>query len=357
MNREFNQKSFESTFNKHKKLLMESISSSEDDKIVKDIEKDTKDDGEYSHSPEMRVRSDEPEPFGYGDHNESDLREDSNDDPLYVEYMRDMPNEAPFELGGKKYQFVTAKYPNGKEDIGVYAYAGDIVYGYKAWKQMNNIKAESASMGDPTGMNESNDSKCSKCKGAGSITVWLKGGSEKNNHGFRDAHIVPCDMPGCHGGIMKGEENVMYNQYGTTDISEVPTKELKKLISKASTVKKNSNNGNYFKVVSMATDELSKRSKSVNESVPPNFPSKLKNSLLKKYQTDPSKAYATMWKLSKKYGDKLDEVVVGMKSDKCDIVNEKHDETDMSNPEEKHEVEIGKEMLKLAKKLVNMHKK
>ena len=97
----------------------------------------------------------------------------------------------------------------------------------------------------------------------------------------------------------------------------------------------------------------------INESVPPNFPPKFRDSLLKKYKSNPSKAYATMWKLSKKYGDKLDEVVVGMKSDQCDIVNEigDHDETDMSNPEEKQEVEIGKEMSRLAKKLVKMHKK
>jgi hypothetical protein len=60
--------------------------------------------------------------------------------PLYVEFIRELPGEDPFMLGGQKYQYVKAKYPDGKEDIGVYAFAGDIVYGYNAFRQMNNIK-------------------------------------------------------------------------------------------------------------------------------------------------------------------------------------------------------------------------
>jgi len=35
------------------------------------VENDIKDIGEYSHSPEMRIRSDEPAPFGYGDMDET----------------------------------------------------------------------------------------------------------------------------------------------------------------------------------------------------------------------------------------------------------------------------------------------
>jgi hypothetical protein len=65
---------------------------------------------------------------------------DDPNNPLYVEYVADRRGEEPFMMGDKKYQFVTAKYPNGKKDIGVYAFAGDIVYGYQAFRQMHNLK-------------------------------------------------------------------------------------------------------------------------------------------------------------------------------------------------------------------------
>lgn len=65
--------------------------------------------------------------------------EDSND-PLYVEYVREMPYEEPFMMDGEKYQYVMAKYPNGKQDIGVYAFSGDVVYGYQTFRRQHNIK-------------------------------------------------------------------------------------------------------------------------------------------------------------------------------------------------------------------------
>ena len=69
--------------------------------------------------------------------------EDPNN-PLYVEFVADMRDEEPFMMGGQKFQFVTAKYPNGKKDIGVYAFSGDIVYGYQAFRQMHNLKENGA---------------------------------------------------------------------------------------------------------------------------------------------------------------------------------------------------------------------
>ena len=528
MNREFNQEAFQSTFNKHKKLLMESISSSADD-AIKAIEKDAKKDDEYSHSPEMRVRSDEPEPFGYGekDVNEyspsgkgdkidysdqlriaydkakkqknpeamayyrqvmggdtaanvtfekfkgswayeqwlkkpntvkdieaaasdlkrfsfrestndsmgrkvrisagsgvdsdkivtivnksniktdgkgvptnvrgaykpvdwskedaiqyddgsfgtmfknrlmpidtaneiSDLKENSNDDPLYVEYVRDMPSETPFELGGKKYQFVMAKYPNGKEDIGVYAYAGDIVYGYKAWKQMNNIKAESASMGEPTGMYESIELTKTGLEDDWNRPTYKSADGKTYvdiNLGEGEPEIYAVTHEGEPEYPIKNFKVVKDNSRPALDKTCPSCKNKKSVVhyTKKAKMCKNCGWKNFKDLMAV----LGKDEEPMNESVPPNFPPKFKDSLLKKYKSNPSKAYATMWKLSKKYGDKLDEVVVGMKSDQCDIVNEigDHDETDMSNPEEKQEVEIGKEMSRLAKKLVKMHKK
>lgn len=65
---------------------------------------------------------------------------DTKETPLYVEYVSEMQNEEPFMMGGQKFQFVNAKYPNGRKDIGVYAFAGDVVYAYDAFRKMYNIK-------------------------------------------------------------------------------------------------------------------------------------------------------------------------------------------------------------------------
>jgi hypothetical protein len=79
---------------------------------------------------------------------ETDLSKQSNlpqgnnlaEDPLYVEYHSQRQGEVPFMMGGTKYEYVNAKYPDGKIDIGVYSFAGDVVYSYNAFKQRNNIK-------------------------------------------------------------------------------------------------------------------------------------------------------------------------------------------------------------------------
>jgi len=48
---------------------------------------------------------------------------------------------------------------------------------------------------------------CQKCKGEGHYTTTLKDRSGRNPHGLGTTHIVPCDFPGCHGGIVDSEEN------------------------------------------------------------------------------------------------------------------------------------------------------
>jgi len=67
-----------------------------------------------------------------------DLPEKINED--VVEYDSDREGEEPFEMGGIKYQFVNAIYPDGKKDIGVYRYDHDLVYDYESWKELYNIK-------------------------------------------------------------------------------------------------------------------------------------------------------------------------------------------------------------------------
>ena len=68
----------------------------------------------------------------------------NDEDVDYVEYHSQRQGEKPFTLrtgdGPAKFEYVNAKYPSGKVDIGVYAFRGDVVYGYNTFKKMFNIK-------------------------------------------------------------------------------------------------------------------------------------------------------------------------------------------------------------------------
>jgi hypothetical protein len=68
-----------------------------------------------------------------------DVKMNPDEDPLYVEYLSKRAGEEPFMMGGTKWEFVTAKYPNGKRDIGVYSFAEDMTYGYNAFRQKFNL--------------------------------------------------------------------------------------------------------------------------------------------------------------------------------------------------------------------------
>lgn len=61
-------------------------------------------------------------------------------DALYVEYHSQRKGEEPFMLGERKFEYVNGKYPDGKVDIAVYAFAGDLCYGYNAFREMMNLK-------------------------------------------------------------------------------------------------------------------------------------------------------------------------------------------------------------------------
>ena len=71
------------------------------------------------------------------------LLEQSDEDPGYVEYHSQRSGESPFMMGGTKFEYVNAKYPNGKIDIGVYSFAGDVVYSYDTFRRQHNIKETS----------------------------------------------------------------------------------------------------------------------------------------------------------------------------------------------------------------------
>jgi hypothetical protein len=75
------------------------------------------------------------------------LKEDKDksvdNDPLYVEYYKEMSGEEPFEMNGNKYQYVWAKYPDGKVDVGTYAFGQDLVYAYDKFKTMHKLQEDS----------------------------------------------------------------------------------------------------------------------------------------------------------------------------------------------------------------------
>ena len=55
-------------------------------------------------------------------------------DDLYVGYVKPASCEEVFVARGTKWQFCWCRYGNGRIDIGVYSFAGDVCWGYEAWK-------------------------------------------------------------------------------------------------------------------------------------------------------------------------------------------------------------------------------
>lgn len=78
-----------------------------------------------------------------------------------VQYVSDRQGEEPFMMGTEKWQFVNAKYPDGKVDIGVYKFGHDLVYDYTKWREAynineNNIKEDTQTMIQNNGTSMSN---------------------------------------------------------------------------------------------------------------------------------------------------------------------------------------------------------
>jgi len=83
------------------------------------------------------------------------LEEAADEDPLYVEYHSERQGEEPFMWQGQKWQYVNAKYPDGKIDVGVYAFGQDMVIAYNVFQRwLGQLK-------------ESGDNQPKKCKYCG----------------------------------------------------------------------------------------------------------------------------------------------------------------------------------------------
>lgn len=74
---------------------------------------------------------------------------ESDNENMYVEFDSHMTNEKPFKLGDNTWQYVWAKYPNNKRDIGVYHLEEDMIYDYN-WFKKNVLK-------DSEGLTENED--------------------------------------------------------------------------------------------------------------------------------------------------------------------------------------------------------
>lgn len=84
-----------------------------------------------------------------------------------VEYVSDRKGEEPFEMHDAKWEFVNAKYPDGKIDIGVYRYGQDVVYDYNKWREEMGIDK-------PPQINEKSESEAQR-KAAGAALAAKRG--------------------------------------------------------------------------------------------------------------------------------------------------------------------------------------
>lgn len=108
-----------------------------------------------------------------------------------VEYVSDRNGENPFELHGIKWQFVNAKYPNGKIDIGVSRFGHDLVYDYAWWKEAmgidknNNIKEDSQTMIQDKQDSMSNKATPIGSQGGGNVPMGMNSSGGGMNEDFK----------------------------------------------------------------------------------------------------------------------------------------------------------------------------
>jgi len=67
---------------------------------------------------------------------------ESSRESMYVEYLHPLPGENRFTMGGTDFVYVWAKYPDGRRDIGVYAFSGDVTYGYGWFRTYYNLDGQ-----------------------------------------------------------------------------------------------------------------------------------------------------------------------------------------------------------------------
>ena len=108
-----------------------------------------------------------------------------------VEYLSDRSGENVFEMGGDRWQFVNAKYPDGKTDIGVYRFGHNLVYDYKRWMEEfnineNNIKEDMQTMIDNNGTSMSN-----KAQATGDMSSEVPMGAQQTGGLNENEEFIP----------------------------------------------------------------------------------------------------------------------------------------------------------------------
>lgn len=119
---------------------------------------------------------------------DSNLKE--NEEVQYVEYVRDMSGEVPFLMGTKKFEYVWAKYPTGKLDIGVYAFGEDMVYAYEFFRKMYNISEDGGKPKNPVRKGKVSDKLEASTKSNNRYDggVYLPPGLRENDEEFEKAY-------------------------------------------------------------------------------------------------------------------------------------------------------------------------
>jgi len=129
-----------------KKIIRESISEviSENDDGQHEVTDSENDDGQHEVTDSENDDGQHEVTDSENDDGQHEVTENGRADgesPVdYVEYSKDIEGEPRFKMGNKDFQYVWAKYPNGKTDIGVYSFGEDRVYGYEFFRKMYNIQ-------------------------------------------------------------------------------------------------------------------------------------------------------------------------------------------------------------------------
>jgi hypothetical protein len=214
-----------------------------------------------------------------------------DEDVDYVEYVSQRQGEEPFTLktgnGQEKFEYVNGKYPSGKVDICVYAFRGDVCYGYNHFRKMFNLSESDITSVRPrdNGANiprEPEDAPNQYTKTNSKMSNM--GNLEEDNSGF-DKHEMSMGME-----VEKehGNDINMIHKTVKDHLKEDP---------------------HYYTKLKNA---------GLEESLPANFPNKLYRKLKSEYSNNDKAVYATAHKLSKKYGNKLNEIA---EKSKCKCKN------------------------------------
>jgi hypothetical protein len=246
-----------------------------------------------------------------------------DEDVDYVEYVSQRQGEEPFTLktgnGQEKFEYVNGKYPSGKVDICVYAFRGDVCYGYNHFRKMFNL-----SESDITSVRPRDNGANIPREPEDAPNQYTKTNSKMSNMGNLEEGLLPhfdkdkleqaYDNGWSHGDFLKAN-NKGRNKTGSI-ANNTP------YAAAYSRGYLDGYDGVYNNTYKVEGEQRVNNNRlyeiNLEESLPANFPNKLYRKLKSEYPHDDKAVYATAHKLSKKYGDKLNEIA---EKSKCKCKN------------------------------------